>query len=141
MLPRSTSTFLCSPNSAAATPSRSGSPPGERAGRQDEQYLDLVGKPGWPKAKLQKKLASIELERAEIRSQLADVGSNLDTGGQFFLTALDLLRDPQAFYPRACGAMKHALTKAIFTKLYLDVQEVLWSGHDLAEGPGTNRAG
>ena len=51
--------------------------------------------------------------------------------------ALDLLRDPQAFYRRGRGAVKYALTKVIFTKLYSDMQEVtLVSSHDLAEGLG-----
>lgn len=36
---------------------------------KEEQYLDLVGELGWPKAKIQKKLAAIATERAEIEGQ------------------------------------------------------------------------
>ncbi|MGH3799922.1 MAG: hypothetical protein ACRDTD_07300 [Pseudonocardiaceae bacterium] len=104
---------------------------------KEEQYLDLIGEPGWPKAKLQKKLHAIASERAEIEGQLADTASKLDTGRQFFLTALELLRDPQAFYRRGSASIKHALTKVIFAKLYLDMQDIaLVSGHDLGEGLG-----
>jgi len=71
---------------------------------KEEHYLDLVGEPGWPKAKIQKKLAAIASERTEITGQLTDSTTKLDVGRQFFLSALELLRDPQAFYRRAAWA-------------------------------------
>ena len=46
---------------------------------KEEQYLDLVGEPGWPKAKIHKKLNLIASERAEIEGQLADTTTKLDT--------------------------------------------------------------
>ncbi len=104
---------------------------------KEEHYLDLVGEPGWPKAKLQKKLAAIAGERAEIEGQLADTTSKLDAGKTFFLTALELLSDPQAFYRRGGASVKHALTKVIFSKLYLDTRDTaLVSAHDLTPGLG-----
>ncbi|MGH8542074.1 MAG: recombinase family protein [Gammaproteobacteria bacterium] len=51
---------------------------------KEDNLLDLVGDPAWPRAKLQKKLAGIAAERAEIQSQLADATTTLDTGRQFF---------------------------------------------------------
>jgi site-specific DNA recombinase len=104
---------------------------------KEEHYLDLVGEPGWPKAKLQKKLASIAGQRAEIEGQLADTTSKLDMGRKFFLTALELLRDPQAFYRRGGAGVKHALTKVIFSKLCLDMRDIaVVSAHDLTDGLG-----
>ena len=104
---------------------------------KEEHYLDLVGEPGWPKTKIQKKLAAITSERAEIEGQLADTTTKLDAGKTFFLTALELLSDPQAFYRRGGSAVKHALTKVIFSKLYLDMRDTtLVSHHDLTPGLG-----
>ncbi|WP_414636471.1 recombinase family protein [Actinophytocola sp.] len=102
---------------------------------KEEQYLDLVGEPGWPKAKIQKKLAGLAAERAEIEGQLADTTTKLDTGRQFFLTALELLKDPQAFFMKGGAGIKKALTKVIFAKLYLDARELVTvSEHELTPG-------
>ena len=108
---------------------------------KEERFLDLVGEPGWPKTKLKAKLDTIAAERAEIQGQLADTTTKLDAGRQFFTLALDLLADPQAFYRRGNAHVRHALTKVIFSRLYLDRQSqqhstTLVSSHDLADGLG-----
>jgi site-specific DNA recombinase len=76
-----------------------------------------MGEPGWPKVKIQKKLAVIVSERAEIEGQLTNATTKLDAGNTFFLTALELRRDPQAFYRWGSMGVKHALAKVIFSKL------------------------
>ena len=91
-----------------------------RLDRQEDEYLDLIGAPGWPQAKLKQKLAAIADSRADIERQLQAATSSLDTGRQFFLLALDLLGDPQACYRRANDDLKRALNRLLFTKLYLD---------------------
>lgn len=108
---------------------------------KEEQFLDLVGEPGWPKGKIKRKLDGIAVERAEIEGQLADTTTKLDAGRQFFTLALDLLANPQAFYRRGNARVKQALTKVIVSKLYLDRESqqssgALVSGHDLADGFG-----
>jgi site-specific DNA recombinase len=102
----------------------------ELDGRED-QYLDLVGSPGWPKEKLRRKLDTIQTERNEISEQLADATTRLATGRQFFLAALELLRNPRAFYEQGGTSLKRAMNKVIFTKLYVDGEEI--TGHELAE--------
>jgi hypothetical protein len=99
---------------------------------KETHYLDLVGEPCWPKEKIKTRLAAITTERAEITAQLASTTSKLSEGRRFFQTALDLLSDPQAFYRHGGTAVKRALTKVIFTKLYIDDGEV--TGHDLTAG-------
>ena len=99
---------------------------------KETHYLDLVGEPGWPREKIKTRLAAITTERAEITAQLASTTSKLSEGRRFFQTALDLLSDPQAFYRHGGTAVKRALTKVIFTKLYIDDGEV--TGHDLTAG-------
>src|SRR6266511_2741172 len=98
---------------------------------KEDQYLDLVGSPGWPKQKLQRKLDAIRAERNEISEQLADATTRLATGRQFFLAALELLRDPKAFYKEGGTSLKRAMNKVIFAKLFVDGEEI--SGHVLAE--------
>jgi site-specific DNA recombinase len=104
---------------------------------KEDGLLDLVGDADWPQARLKTKLAAIRRERAEIEAQLADTTTKLDTGRQFFQTALELLSDPQGFYRRGNGKVRHALTKVVFSKLYLDRQDVTSvSRHDPSEGFG-----
>jgi site-specific DNA recombinase len=104
---------------------------------KEGQLLDLVGEPGWPQAKLKSKLDDVARERTEIEGQLADTATKLDAGREFFLTALELLSDPQGFYCRGNAKVKHALTKVIFSKLYINKHETARvSGHDLADGFG-----
>ena len=72
---------------------------------------------------------------SQITGQLTDTTTKLDAGRQFFLTALGLLRNPQAFYRGGGHSVKHALTKVIFSKLYLDMQDTtLVNNHDLTPG-------
>ena len=75
--------------------------------------------------------------RTSTNGQLADTTTKIDTEKTFFLTALELLSDPQAFYRRVGASVKHALTKVIFSKLYLDMRDTaLVSNHDLTPGLG-----
>ena len=99
---------------------------------KEDGLLDLLDDPEWPRAKIKKKLADIERERAEIQAQLTDTASKLDEGQQFFSAALALLADPQAFSRRGGDAVKRAMTKVIFSKLHIDAEDV--AGHDLADG-------
>jgi hypothetical protein len=67
--------------------------------------------PDWPEGKIKAKLAAVRTERAQLQGQLADITTRLDTGRQYFLTALDLLSDPEAMYRRGDDDIEHALTK------------------------------
>ncbi len=98
---------------------------------KEDQYLELIGTPGWPKEKLRRKLDSIQAERDEVSGQLADTASKLEVGRQLFLSAMQLLRDPQAFYEQGGTSLKRAMNKIIFPKLYVDGEEI--SGHELGE--------
>jgi site-specific DNA recombinase len=95
---------------------------------KEDQYLDLVGDPGWPQEKLRRKLDGITAERARITEQLADTGSKLDIGRRFFLAALDLLSDPRTFYEHAGTSVRQAMNKVIFTKLWVQNGEI--TGHE-----------
>jgi hypothetical protein len=98
---------------------------------KEDQYLELIGSPGWPREKIRKKLDAIQVERDQISGQLSDATTRLETGRQFFLAALELLRDPKAFYERGGTSLKRAMNKIVFTKLYVDGKEI--SGHELGE--------
>ncbi len=98
---------------------------------QEERFLDLVGKPGWPQAKIQARLTKLEAERVEIQGQLTQTVSKLKDGQTFVETALQLLDNPQAFYQRAGTSLRRSMNALIFTKLYLDTNGV--AGHELAD--------
>ncbi len=99
---------------------------------KEDGLLDLLDDPEWPRAKIKKKLADIERERAEIQAQLTDTASKLEEGRQFFAAALALLADPQSFHRRGSDAVKRAITKVIFNKLHVNAEDI--AGHDLTDG-------
>jgi site-specific DNA recombinase len=90
-----------------------------------------VGEPGWPREKLRQRLDAIAMERATISNQLAGTASKLETGREFFLTALKLLNDPQAFYKRGGTSLRRAMNTVIFGKLYVTDGEI--TAHELTE--------
>lgn len=91
---------------------------------QEDRWLELVNNPKWPQAKIEAKLAEVERERGEIETQLADTTSTLEEGRQFLTLALRLLSSPQEFYRRAGSSLKKAMTRLIFSKLFVDSGEV-----------------
>ncbi len=99
---------------------------------KEDQYLNLVGSPGWPKQKLQRKLGAIRAERVEISGQLADSTTRLATGRQFFLAALELLREPKAFYEQGGTSLKeisgHDLAEAVRDVAEAERAAYRWSG-------------
>jgi hypothetical protein len=62
---------------------------------------------------------------------LADATTKLDTGRQFLLAAMQLLSDPKTFYGQVGSSLKRAMNKIIFTKLYVDGEDI--TGHELGE--------
>lgn len=98
---------------------------------KEDHFLELVGSAGWPKEKIRRKLDAIQIERDEIAEQLADATTRLTAGREFFLAALALLRDPRGFYDRGGTSLKRAMNKIIFSKLFIDGDEI--TGHELAE--------
>lgn len=99
---------------------------------KEDNLLELLGDPDWPRAKIKHKLNTIERERVDIQSQLTDTTNKLEEGRQFFGAALTLLADPQGFHRRGSDAVKRAVTKVIFHKLHIDAEDV--AGHTLTDG-------
>jgi DNA invertase Pin-like site-specific DNA recombinase len=116
-------------NALAALGKRLGARLEELATRED-QYLDLLGTPGWPNEKIKQKLNQIETERAAIAKQLDGTGSQLESGRQLVLLVLDLLSDPQEFYRRGGTKLKRAMNKIVFERLYVDKDAI--EAHSLA---------
>ena len=77
-------------------------------------------------------MEAIQHEREDISGQLEDASTRLGTGRDFFLAALALLRDPQAFYERVGTSAKHAMNRIVFEKIFLDGEEI--SDHELTPG-------
>lgn len=66
---------------------------------QEDQYLDLVGDPDWPKEKIAKRLRTIRDERARLQAQLARTERpDLDAGRKALTTVLDLFTNPHELY-------------------------------------------
>jgi site-specific DNA recombinase len=100
---------------------------------KESYFLDLAAEEGWPKDKLRAKLTAIRQEQTKLTRQLHAATSQLETGRQVFLTALDLLDDPHAMYVRAGEneTVKSILNRAFFTRLYVDGGKV--TDHELNE--------
>jgi site-specific DNA recombinase len=96
----------------------------EKLDRQEDQFLDLIGDPDWPKEKIAERMRKIRDERARLKRQLdQSERSDLDQGQETLRAVLELLSRPDELYRTAGKRGKRALNQAIFTKLYLDVDD------------------
>jgi site-specific DNA recombinase len=92
--------------------------------RQEDQYLDLVGDPDWPRQKLAERLRRIRDERAHLEQQLDRTERpDLDAGRQALTAAMDLLTHPNKLYQQANERARRVLNQAIFTRLYVDADD------------------
>ncbi|MBV9162528.1 MAG: hypothetical protein JO309_06295 [Pseudonocardiales bacterium] len=73
----------------------------DKLDRKENSFLDLAAEEGWPKDKLRTKLTAIREEQQQITRQLKQATSQLETGRQIFLTALELLDNPHELYRTA----------------------------------------
>jgi len=99
---------------------------------QEDQYIDLVGDPDWPKDKIAERLRRIRDDRARIERHLGQTERpDLDTGRTALLAALDLLTRPEHLYRLADKNSRRVLNQAFFTRLYLEAEE---GGHPAVRG-------
>lgn len=105
----------------------------EKLDRKESYFLDLAAEEGWPKDKLREKINAVRTERTKITRQLDAATSQLETGRQVFLAALELLDDPHGMYSRQPDneTVKTILNRAFFTRLYVDGGRV--TDHELNE--------
>ncbi|MGH3661467.1 MAG: recombinase family protein [Micromonosporaceae bacterium] len=90
----------------------------------EDQYLELVGDPDWPRDKLTAKVRKVKHDRDLIDAQLADTtAGHLDHGSQAVTAVLELLHEPQRLYANASDDARRILNKACFTKLWLDTTD------------------
>ncbi len=91
---------------------------------QEDQFLDLVGDPDWPKDKLSERLRKVRDERARLEGQLERLERpDLDQGREAIRLVLDLLTHPDELYRRAGKRARRVLNQALFTRLYVDADE------------------
>ncbi|MEC3976233.1 recombinase family protein [Amycolatopsis sp. H20-H5] len=96
----------------------------EKLDRKENYFLDLAAEEDWPKDKLRSRITAIRDEQKKIRRQLEAAATQLETGRQVFLTALDLLDDPHGMYQHGHEAVRSILNRAFFTRLYVDGHKV-----------------
>jgi len=98
---------------------------------QEDRYLDLLGDPDWPQAKLNAKMAKLKGERQRLHEQLTQSDESLEVGRKVLTEALGLLANPQELYRQSDAAGKRLLTLTVFGKLKVDTYSV--TGHELNE--------
>ncbi len=103
---------------------------GELAVKEDN-YLELVGNPAWPKEKLTAKMQEVRDERDKLLTQLDGLDADLKVARDVIAAALTLLDQPQRLYAKCNEARRKLLNATIFTKLRVDVDGV--TGEELAE--------
>jgi site-specific DNA recombinase len=99
--------------------------------QKESYFLDLAAEAGWPKDKLRTKIDGLRAERTSIRRELDRTQRQDETGREVFHRALELARDPQAMYRRGGETVRRILNAAFFTRLYVDVDEIV--GQELRE--------
>lgn len=92
--------------------------------KQEDYFLDLAAEEGWPKEKLRTKIQAIRGERKNIQHSLEHAERELQAGRQVFMSALELLDNPQEMYRRSNEQVRSILNKAFFTRLYVDGRKI-----------------
>jgi site-specific DNA recombinase len=92
--------------------------------RQEENLLDLASDGAVPKDKLRARLLRIQRDKEQIDGQLEQINDSLDVGAALVEEALRLLDRPQELYRRAGPKERRLLNQAIFSKLYIDDEDV-----------------
>ena len=91
--------------------------------RQEDRYVELVIDPDWPRDKLTAKLRDIRDEKARLRHQLADDGSQVRQGRDNARRVLDYLQAPHQLYLQASPSARTKLNRLLFGKLHIDTVE------------------
>ncbi len=96
----------------------------ERLGRQQDQLLELVGEPDWPRARLNEKVRDLRDQLARIGEQLERVGSaGLETARRAVDLVLELLEDPRRFLEVLPEAHHRAVHTGFFGRLFVTVED------------------
>jgi hypothetical protein len=90
---------------------------------QEDRYIEHLGNPAWPTAKLEAKITAIATKRATIHTKLSTMDTNIESGRQSFYHALDYLSDPQALYRTLSTTGRKLLTTMIFKRLLVDTDD------------------
>ncbi len=87
---------------------------------QEDRFLDLIGDPEWPQAKIKARLQKVREDKQRISHQLDTATNDLAPGHAVLTAALALLDQPHDRYDTADEQARKLLNKAIFTRLYVD---------------------
>ncbi len=88
---------------------------------REDQFLDLIGDPDWPREKIAKRLRAIRDERSTLEAKLSrSEHPDLDQGRTALTTVLNLLSNPHELYGTANETARRLLNQAFFTRLYID---------------------
>ncbi len=89
----------------------------ERLNAQEDQYLDLVGDPDWPREKIAERLRRIRDARTRLEHKIAQTERpDLESGRDAIRTVLELLQRPRQLYRLADDRGRKVLNKAIFIR-------------------------
>ena len=97
----------------------------KRLDTMEDQYLDLIGDPNWPKDKLTAKMQEIRRQREAVDAQMADIETDLDLAkAQTTINdIIALLDQPRRLYAAANEHSKRFIIRSFFTALYIDAPE------------------
>ncbi len=86
---------------------------------QESNLIDLAAETSSAKQKVRSRLIDIDLQRQNLRDELASINSDLEVGAGIANFALDLLAQPDQLYRRLTDAARRELNQAVFNKLYV----------------------
>ncbi|MCO1579160.1 recombinase family protein [Crossiella sp. SN42] len=90
----------------------------------EDALLDLAGDDEWNRDKLTAKLKTIRARQAGINRQLDELDTNPTTGHELLNQALALLVRARQLYDTGTPEIQNLITRTMFTRLYLDADEV-----------------
>ncbi len=104
----------------------------------EDRFLDLIGDPDWPQAKIADRLRTIRQDRERLAKQLDEAADDPEAhaGRETLAHLVELLSDPQEMYRQADRRHRQALNRCFFTKLFLDVEgDQVYVAADELAGP------
>lgn len=88
--------------------------------KEEDGYLDLIGDPDWPQAKLKERLKRVRKQQTAVRRLLAEPETELANGKAAMFRTLELLSQPQELYRHARDDGRRQLNNVLFGKLHVD---------------------
>jgi site-specific DNA recombinase len=98
---------------------------------KEANLVDLAAEGDLPTTIVRQRITNLQQQRDELVTRQTEQDVDLEAGAHHIRACLEVLADPQALYTAASDDVRRQLNQAIFTRLYIDDDEV--TSHELTD--------